>query len=132
MPRAGVDKSQLFTFINGLNTESTGLTFPENSLVDGDNIRVDRDGVAKRRLGIDYEDSYVLSTETVSSINLTNVGVSFHDWPAVNNNGNINFFVVQVGNELWVYNKDASPISNGYLTTVDISAYNITLKLIFS
>lgn len=126
MPRAAVDKNQLFTFVNGLNTEASGLTFPENSVVDADNIRIDRDGSANRRLGLDYEDSYVLSTETVSSINLASVGVSFHDWPAVNNNGNINFFVIQVGNELWVYNKDASPISNGYLTTVDISAYNIT------
>lgn len=128
MPRAGVDKQHLFTFVAGLISEASGLTYPENSLKSGDNLDVNRKGEARRRLGVDYELNYQLSSDTYDSSVVEFEGISYHDWPSVNNDGSINFFVIQVGDILYIYNKSADPLSSGFLTSVDIGNYQIVVQ----
>ena len=52
-------------FNKGLITESGELTFPDGASIDESNCTLLRTGNRKRRLGIEFEDSYVLSTATV-------------------------------------------------------------------
>ena len=57
------------TFLKGLVTEASPLTFPENTTYDEDNMLVFPAGNRARRLGIDYEDGYQLSTYELDTIN---------------------------------------------------------------
>ena len=43
------------TFVGGLVTEASPLTFPENASLDETNFVLNRDGSRRRRLGMDYE-----------------------------------------------------------------------------
>ena len=54
MARAAVDKPYV-NFSNGLVTEVTKLSYPENSLLDVENMDIDIDGSVRRRLGIEPE-----------------------------------------------------------------------------
>ena len=54
------------TFIKGLITEAGELTFPADASVDELNCLLERDGSRKRREGIDFEQSSVDSTFSVS------------------------------------------------------------------
>ncbi len=50
------------SFIKGLVTEASPLTFPENASIDEQNFVLNRDGSRSRRLGIDYE---AMDTESI-------------------------------------------------------------------
>lgn len=54
MARSRVDKTYR-SFINGLVTEASGLTYPENSCRDLDNVDIEISGLARRRLGLSQE-----------------------------------------------------------------------------
>ena len=42
------------SFVKGLITEASPLTFPENASIDEKNFVLNRDGSRSRRLGVDY------------------------------------------------------------------------------
>ncbi len=67
MARAAQDKPYN-TFINGLITEATGLTFPENALKDVDNCDIELRGSVRRRLGITQEAGGVVIGEGSLSV----------------------------------------------------------------
>ena len=48
------------TFVKGLITEASPLTYPENASIDEDNMILYRKGNRSRRLGIDFESGYSL------------------------------------------------------------------------
>lgn len=48
------------TFVKGMITEASPLTYPEDASYDEDNMILYRKGNRSRRLGIDFEDGYVL------------------------------------------------------------------------
>lgn len=121
MPRVKSDVKSLFTFVKGLVTEATGISYPENSMVDGNNIDVNIDGSAKRRKGLDFEQAFNFYINTFTAEEIQNLAISFHPWKAVNNNGNINFFVVQVGTKLYVGDLDGAVLSNSFFGEIDLS-----------
>lgn len=97
MPRqAGVTVENKFT--SGLITEVTGVTSPENSVTQTDNVVYDRRGRALRRKGIDYESGHVAVNLTLSTA-MTGVLAEFL-WETVSNISAISFIVVQVANKL--------------------------------
>jgi len=57
--RPKVDKTYR-SFINGLVTEASGLTFPESSCRDLDNVDIEVNGLVRRRLGLAQEQGGVL------------------------------------------------------------------------
>lgn len=59
MPRAETAKIYR-TFVKGLITEASPLTYPENASTDEDNMILSRRGNRARRLGVDFETNYVL------------------------------------------------------------------------
>ena len=48
------------TFVKGMITEASPLTYPEDASYDEDNMILYRKGNRSRRLGINFEDNYVL------------------------------------------------------------------------
>ncbi len=61
------------TFIKGLITEATGLTYPEGSSRDLDNVDINTDGSVRRRLGISQEnDGQAIGAGTLSDTLFTN------------------------------------------------------------
>lgn len=110
------------TFIKGLITEAGELTFPENASIDELNCDLRRDGSRRRRLGAELEDSYVLSsfTMTDSSIVVTD------KWENVGGQSGLEFLVIQVGASLKFYSKGTLPYSGSEdAATVNLTTYEV-------
>ena len=110
------------TFVKGLITEASELTFPENASVDELNCDLRRDGSRRRRLAATIEGSNDLSTFTVA----TNTRFHSGRWDNVGGQAGLEFLVLQVGSTLRFYNKTTPPYSSHQITqTVDLSAYEV-------
>ena len=117
-------EQQVNTFVQGLITEASELTFPENASVDELNCVLSTKGNRVRRLGMDYETSYVTSTAVVSDTNLETYAISTNTWKAVGETGGLNFTVVQIGNTLHFYDASNAALSSAKKTfTVDLDSY---------
>ena len=110
------------TFVKGLITEASELTFPENASVDELNCDLRRDGSRRRRLAAKVEDSFVLSSFTVSTSTRFHTG----KWENVGGQSGLEFLVLQVGSTLHFYNKIGLPYSSHEIAeTVDLSSYAV-------
>src|SRR6185503_9270433 len=94
-------------FTRGLITESTGLNFPENACTDTDNCVFSVLGNVRSRDSLNFEQNHVSL-----GIN-SDLAISTYLWRSVNGNGDLNFWVVQVGGALdfYVVNSDGSALS---------------------
>jgi len=111
-------------FTKGLITEAEALTFPENASLDELNCIPTIKGNRQRRLGIDYETDYALSTNTFDSSNIGTTAVSTHTWEAVGGDGNLNFLVIQIGSTLYFHDLGESSVSAGEKSfTADLTTY---------
>jgi len=109
MPRQASEKG-FNTFVQGIVTESSALNFPENASIDEQNFVLNRDGSRQRRLGIDFEDSFVTSGGfPESTVQTSAVGTTA--WYNAGNDGSNNFAVVQIGTELQFFDLEQASIS---------------------
>lgn len=123
MAKTVADK-QSFRFVKGLNTEAGELTFPPDTWQEGDNIVPQIDGSIRRRLAMNYETGYALSTQTDNALVETTMAYVNEEWNSVGGNGSINFSVVQRGPALYFYlNTGAAVSAQQKSFTLDISAY---------
>ena len=106
MPQ-NLNQKAVNNFVRGLITEAGELTFPEGASVDELNCDLRRDGSRRRRLGVAYEDSNVLSAFTLGDSEILHTG----DWVNVGGNADLEFLVVQKGSTLYFYNKGGLPYS---------------------
>jgi hypothetical protein len=93
-------EKQINSFIKGLITESSPLTFPENASLDEDNFILNRDGSRSRRLGLEYETDYVLRSSGTAVVE----PVSFHEWKLSGGTSDISIGVIRIYNKLWFIN----------------------------
>ena len=100
-----------FSFVKGIVTEASPLTYPENSAVSVDNFLLKRDGSIARRLGMDYEANYVAHDVGLTSIALATSAVYFNIWNNVANKPTLKFGVVQVGTDLWFFDMFKTDLS---------------------
>ena len=125
MPRAEQLKPYT-SFIKGLITEAGPLTFPENASFDEDNMVLSRTGKRSRRLGLDYETGYALSTQTFSELSLVDSAITTKTWNAVAGQGSRNFLVIQIGTTLYFHNYSSILSQDQKSFTVDLSTYAIS------
>jgi hypothetical protein len=118
MPQSLTQKA-VNNFVRGLITESAELTFPEGASVDELNCDLRRDGTRRRRLGVKYEDSNVLSSYTLSSSEKTSTG----SWSNVNGDPDVEYLVLQKGNTLYFYNKATQPFSNQLVGSLSLTGF---------
>lgn len=125
MPQSLIQRT-VNTFVKGLITEASELTFPENASVDELNCALERDGTRRRRKALTLEDNHVLSDVVVPQGAL----VQTLDWYNVAGQPNLEFLVIQVNNILYFYEKSTDPLSaNKYSGTIDLNTYSANNNL---
>lgn len=111
-----------FTFVGGLNTEASPLSFPPNTWADGDNVVPDADGSIVLRRAFDFEEDYALSSSvaSLSAAALRAFGTSY--WSNVGGDGNINFIVFQKSRILEFY------VNSGLGVSAQPKAFTVDLN----
>ena len=101
------------SFVKGLITEANQLTFPENASVDEANFVLNRDGSRYRRLGVDYESDYTLTSTGFTATDIKEGKQSFHQWESPGGDTTVSLGIVRVNNKLWFMDLlTPSPSSN--------------------
>lgn len=118
MARAAADKPYV-NFSNGLVTEVTKLNYPENSLLDVENMDIDIDGSVRRRLGLEPE------VNAVSFSAQPDTNTTTHIWKSPGGDDSLEFLVVQQGRNLYIRNPRAVSVA----TTASIAPFSITFYL---
>lgn len=106
------------TFVKGIITEAGPLTYPENASIDEENCVLNRDGSRQRRLGMDFEEDFVLRGATVESDD----AVASFRWYNADNAVANQFAVVQAGQQLFIFDANEVSISAHLLDTIDLSS----------
>jgi hypothetical protein len=97
-----LSKEQVYrSFVKGIITEASPLTFPENTSIDEDNFVLNRDGSRERRLGIDYESNYNITFTGLTEAEIQSGKQSFHSWNTASGIASVSIGVVRIGNRLW-------------------------------
>jgi len=107
------------TFVRGIITEAGPLTFPENAALDIDNVVLSRKGALLRRLGMDFEDDFVLIDTPLQADD----AVAAYLWENAANDAANQFGVVQAGHLLHFFDLNAASASANRFAFVDLSAY---------
>jgi hypothetical protein len=111
-------------FVKGLITEANPLTYPEGSSKDELNFVLNRDGSRQRRLGMDYEEKYTLSS-VIPTVTVDTGALSIHEWHNAGGDGNTNFAVIQIGDTLYFHGLNGESISAEAKTfTVDLNTFS--------
>ena len=121
MPQSLIQRT-VNTFVKGLITEASELTFPENASVDELNCSLERDGTRRRRNAVTLETSAVTSGAVIPE------GAVFQTatWSNVAGQTNLEFLVVQNGKDITFYEKALNPLSAQEVSSasVDLSTYS--------
>lgn len=115
------------TFVKGIITEAGPLTFPENAALDIENVVLNREGSLQRRLGMDFEDNFVLRTVTLADDD----ALASFLWENAANDVDNQLAVVQAGRTLFIFNAKQNSVSGNLVATVDLSPY-ITGKTVIT
>ena len=124
------------SFVKGLITEANQLTFPENASVDEANFVLNRDGSRYRRLGVDYESDYTLTSTGFTATDIKEGKQSFHQWASPGGDTTVSLGIVRVNNKLWFMDLlTPSPSSNlknsgAAITIAGLSNSNIETSVI--
>lgn len=112
-----------FTFIAGLNTEASYFTFPKNTWKDGDNLIPNVSGLLSKRKCIDLEESYTLSSASITTAQRSQFAYTTDKWKSVAGNGDLNYIVTQVGRYVYFY--EDTPVE----TSDSLKSFSIDLNL---
>src|SRR4030066_994020 len=99
-----VSEKQINAFVKGLITEASPLTFPENASLDEENFDLDLNGSRKRRLGVDYETGYTLTSTGFTTAELQTGRQSSHVWTFPGGSTTVTLGVIRILNKLWFIN----------------------------
>lgn len=129
MPRAEANK-EYNTFVAGLITEASPLTYPENSSLDELNFVLSRKGDRRRRQGIDYETGFALTDTGHSQAVFETLAISSYEWINVNDIAGQSITVVQIGTKLYFFDRLTSAVSSNILNagepiTIDASGQQV-------
>ena len=112
--------AEINAFVKGLVTEASPLTFPDNASIDEINLIPQRDGSRKRRLGMNYEDSFVtLSTDIPVTEEVT---YSSYAWKSPGGFTETEFAVIQIGGNLKFFNSSRLPLSGALVYSIDLGS----------
>ena len=105
MPQSLVQRT-VNTFVKGVITEASELTFPENASVDELNCALERDGTRRRRKAITLEENAVTSGAVITEGSV----IQTSSWYNVAGQVSLEFLVVQKGKDLAFYEKARNPL----------------------
>ena len=117
-------KAEINTFIQGLVTEASPLNFPPNASLDEQNFEALKSGTRERRLGIDFEDDYLLISLGISPSELESLSSGSFRWINAGGEFKNEFFVVQFGNVLRFFDSSKASVSrDGQLGTIELKSF---------
>lgn len=120
MPKNAV-KAEVNNFIGGLVTEASELNYPTNASPDIENFELNKDGSIRRRLGMDFEQSFVLFDPPAEANAITPPNPVTFSWSNAAGISGFTVLVVQFDNSLMFFNSDVSPLSSsGVLGSVSL------------
>ena len=105
------------TFVKGLITEASPLTFPDNASIDEQNFVLNRDGSRSRRLGIDYENLYALKATGQTTSQLASGRQDLFKWDSPAGDATVTIGVVRSNDKLWFVNLLAANPSDNFLNS---------------
>lgn len=113
------------TFVKGLITEASPLTYPEDATISEDNCEIFRKGNRSRRLGVGYESENArLSSYSVPAASIGQRATRTYRWESAAQKGNINFLVHRIGSALYFYDMAFDTLSAGLKPfSVDLSVF---------
>ena len=111
---------EISNFVAGLITEASPLTFPNNASLDEQNFVLRRDGSRRRRLGIDYEDEHTIISSSIAPGVAQEVAFETYQWKNAGGDAAKTLVVVQVGNEIKIFDASFSPLSGSVVFTYSI------------
>jgi hypothetical protein len=114
MAQAATVKEYNF-YVKGLITEASPLTFPENASLEEDNFELFRDGSRRRRLGLDYEQDFQITSTGLSAGTISTQTIKSGLWNNVSNDPLVSILVVQVGSTFKFFDAFADNISGSAL-----------------
>lgn len=121
MPRS-YQPVEFNTFVGGLVTEATPLTFPANASLDEENFVLNNTGLRTRRLGFDYEQDFVIVDSGQILLDGQELVFNSYKWDNVGGNPSRTFIVVQIQNRIHFFDGTVQPISNSLIGSLD---YNL-------
>lgn len=108
-----IAEKQVNSFVKGLITTASPLTYPENASLDEENFDLEINGSRRRRLGVDYEVGYATTTSTFSDVELASAKQSFHVWEFPGGSNTVVLGIVRINYRLWFVNLlSSSPSAN--------------------
>jgi hypothetical protein len=115
MPRSN-QTGEFNTFVGGLVTEASPLTFPENASIDEANFILNRDGSRERRLGMDREVELVPYNLTYNTAPVGDIAISAFEWKDVAGISAKSFVVCQVHDKVYIVDRvDSTLKSSSYV-----------------
>lgn len=112
---------ELNSFVKGLVTEASPLTFPDNASLDEVNFILNKDGSRQRRLGLDVNAG--LGSTTASSIGANQTFI----WKNVGGDVETEFLVIQRGSFIDIYDIDDTAFLSNVLASFQISSIDTVL-----
>lgn len=120
------------TFVGGLITEASPLTFPQNASIDETNFVLNRDGSRNRRNGMDFEDGATkVICNTVVPADGT-IAITSHNWENAGGEVGRWISVVQVGTELKLFQTTGDTLSEGNFFNYQFVNMQPTQKLSYA
>lgn len=110
------------TFVAGLLTEASPLTFPDNASIDEANFELRKDGSRRRRLGMNMESEYSVVNAATSIPSSNELAVSAYRWKNAGGNIDTELLVVQLGSVIKIFDLGVTPISSSVLYTINIGS----------
>lgn len=117
MGKAGANKLYR-TFVRGLVSEASYLTYPEDSSFDESNTVLSRKGNRQRRFGMDYN----TGNATARTYDATRAKNEFM-WSAVGRNAALSFLCIQDGNVVSFYDRSQAAFA------ANVKSFNIDINL---
>lgn len=115
MPQAR-QTGEFNTFVGGLITEASPLTFPENASLDEKNFVLDRNGSRRRRLGMDRESGLTPYNVSYLLPPVGDITVNVFEWRDVAGINGKSFLVCQVHDQMYIVDRaDESLQSSSYV-----------------
>lgn len=116
------------TFVKGLVTEASPLTYPPDASANENNCVIFPKGNRARRLGIDFETGFTTSSFSKAVVDIDDFAISNFKWEAVANT-TTQFLAFQFGSTVYFYDLAATPFSTHQKSfTVNL----LTFKAAFS
>lgn len=119
-------------FNAGLITDASPLTSPDNSSLDEKNMVLNIDGSRNRRLGLDFEENYNIITTTINGGSFRDLAIATYKWDNAGGDPEKSLQVVQVGNQIKIYDLDNNNISSNLIHTADFPSSDITDKFSYT